>query len=137
MLRPMNIRRRHTQQGQALVEFAILLPVLLLLLLGIVQFGVTFNNYIQVTSAAREGARKASVSRQLGSVAATAAARTSAKGAAPNLSLSDAQITVTAPGAWTQGTDVKVTVKYPYAINIIGRVVTSGNLTATSTFRLE
>ena len=132
-----NTTRRHRQDGQALVEFAILLPVLLLLLLGIIQFGVSFNNYIQVTSAARKGARKASVSRTLGSSAATTAARTAAKNAAPNLGLTDSQITVTATGAWAQGTDVKVTVKYPYAINILGRVVSSGNLTSSSTFRVE
>jgi|1186.fasta_scaffold20544_4 Flp pilus assembly protein TadG len=136
MLHP-TTHRRNRQQGQALVEFAILLPVLLLLLLGIVQFGLAFNNYIQVTSAAREGARKASVSRSLGSAAATTAARTAAKGAAPGLSLQDSQITVTAPGAWVQGTEVQVTVRYPYSISIIGRVVKSGNLSATSHFRIE
>jgi Flp pilus assembly protein TadG len=132
-----NTTRRNRQQGQALVEFAILLPVLLLLLLGIVQFGLAFNNYIQVTSAAREGARKASVSRSLGSSAAATAARTAAKGAAPNLNLQDSQITVTASGAWAQGTEVEVTVKYPYSIDILGRVVKSGNLSASSRFRIE
>ena len=46
-----------------MAELAIVLPVLLVLLLGIVQFGVAFNNYISLTDAVRAGARKAAVSR--------------------------------------------------------------------------
>lgn len=49
------------EKGQSLVEFALLLPILLLLLLGIIQFGIIFNGQITVTSAAREGARLAAV----------------------------------------------------------------------------
>ena len=55
-------RTLRNQRGQAVTEFAVILPVLLLVLLAIYQFGVVFNNYIQVTAAAREGARKAAVS---------------------------------------------------------------------------
>ena len=47
-------RRNNREQGQALVEFTVILPVLLIVLWGIFQFGVAFNDYIQVTSAARE-----------------------------------------------------------------------------------
>lgn len=50
-----------SQRGQSLVEFALLLPVFLLLLLGIIQFGVIFSGYITATSAVREGARVAIV----------------------------------------------------------------------------
>ena len=137
MSRPLITRRRNRQEGQALVEFAILLPILLLLLLGILQFGVVFNNYIQVTSAAREGARKAAVSRSLGTSAANTAARTSAKNASPSLNLQDSQITVTPSNSYAQGSDVTVTVRYPYSINILGRVVASGNLTSSTTMRVE
>ena len=45
-----------------------------LILFAILQFGIVFNNYIQVTAAAREGARKAAVSRSLGTSAAETAA---------------------------------------------------------------
>ncbi len=44
-----------------MVEFALLLPVLLLILMGIIQFGIIFNGQVTVTSAAREGARLAVV----------------------------------------------------------------------------
>jgi Flp pilus assembly protein TadG len=52
---------RKKEEGQALVEFALLLPVLLLVVLGIIQFGIIFSGYITVVSAAREGARAAIV----------------------------------------------------------------------------
>ena len=49
------------QDGAAAVEFALLLPLLVLLLFGLIQFGVAFNTKIQATNAAREGARMAVV----------------------------------------------------------------------------
>jgi hypothetical protein len=47
----------HKEHGQSLVEFAITLPLLCLLLLGVVDLGVGFKTYIGLTNAAREGAR--------------------------------------------------------------------------------
>ena len=44
-----------------MVELALVLPILLLLFMGIVQFGFIFNGHITVTSAAREGARLAAI----------------------------------------------------------------------------
>ena len=52
------------EKGQALVEFALVIPIFLMLLLGILQFGIVFNNYITLTDAARAGSRVAAVSRQ-------------------------------------------------------------------------
>jgi len=45
------------QKGQGLVEFAIILPVLLLILLGMVEFGLILYNQHVITNASREGAR--------------------------------------------------------------------------------
>lgn len=44
-----------------MVEFALILPLLLLLVFGIIQFGIIYNTKITITNAAREGARKAAV----------------------------------------------------------------------------
>lgn len=49
------------QDGAAAVEFALLLPLLVVLLFGFIQFGTAFNTRIQATNAAREGARMAVV----------------------------------------------------------------------------
>lgn len=48
--------------GAVLVEFTIVLPVLLLVVLGIAQFGLVFYDYIMVTNAAATGARQLSIS---------------------------------------------------------------------------
>ncbi|MGB9802894.1 TadE/TadG family type IV pilus assembly protein [Desulfofundulus sp.] len=50
-----------SQKGQAMVELALLLPLLLLISGGIFEFGRIFHAYLVVTSASREGARVAVV----------------------------------------------------------------------------
>lgn len=45
------------KKGQALVEFAIMLPVLILILAGIMEFGIMLNSYLTIQNASREGAR--------------------------------------------------------------------------------
>ena len=49
----------------ALPMAAALLPLLALLLFGVIQFGIAFNNYITLTDAVRAGARKGAVARHL------------------------------------------------------------------------
>ena len=49
------------QAGAAAVELAFVLPVLLLMLFGIIEFGRAFNTKLAVTHAAREGVRLAAV----------------------------------------------------------------------------
>ena len=55
------LRKTGRLNGQALVETALVLPLVLLLLLGVVQFGMILSGEIAVSSAAREGARLAAV----------------------------------------------------------------------------
>jgi Flp pilus assembly protein TadG len=54
-------RRRRGERGAALVELAILAPLLILLVLGIIEFGWLFGQFNAVRHAAREGARIAAV----------------------------------------------------------------------------
>ena len=54
-------RFRRAEEGQALVEFALVVPFLLVFLVGIVEFGRAWNLHQVLTDAAREGARKAVV----------------------------------------------------------------------------
>jgi len=51
----------HGDEGQNLVEFALLLPVLMLILMGIMQFGLIFAVYLTMNNTVREGARWASI----------------------------------------------------------------------------
>jgi Flp pilus assembly protein TadG len=51
------------EKGSALVEFALILPLLVLLLFGIIEFGLLLYNQQVITNASREGARYGIVSR--------------------------------------------------------------------------
>ncbi|APG26972.1 hypothetical protein A7E78_03465 [Syntrophotalea acetylenivorans] len=50
-----------SEQGTAVVEFAVILPFLLVVIFGIVEFGFIFYNKAMLTNASREGARRAIV----------------------------------------------------------------------------
>jgi len=52
-----SLRLNKNEQGVALIEFAIAAPLLILLFMGIVEFGWLFNGWVTITGAAREGAR--------------------------------------------------------------------------------
>jgi Flp pilus assembly protein TadG len=127
--------RLRSEQGQSIVEFAFVLPILLALVLGIVQFGIAFNNYLTITDATRVGARKAAVSRFLGDNGA--AARTATYNAAAGLNAAKLVVDVTATSWTTPGSDVTVTATYPYSIDILGWVVSAGNVSSTTHERLE
>ncbi|MFB0834007.1 TadE/TadG family type IV pilus assembly protein [Arthrobacter halodurans] len=71
--------------GSSAVEFALLLPVLLTLILGIVEFGYAFNQQISLTQGAREAARHYAIhasSAPVSSATLTATARAAAPMAA-------------------------------------------------------
>ena len=51
------------RQGQAAVEFALVLPVLLLLMVGVLEFARAWNLHQTLTDAVREGARRALLAR--------------------------------------------------------------------------
>lgn len=53
----MRVGRAKGQEGATLVEFAVVLPLLLLLIMGIIEFGRLAFSFAEVWSAAREGAR--------------------------------------------------------------------------------
>ncbi|GBE21091.1 TadE-like protein [bacterium BMS3Bbin01] len=53
------LRRRNRESGATLVEFALVMPILLLLFIGIMEFGMSFYDFLTVEQAAREGVRTA------------------------------------------------------------------------------
>lgn len=55
------IKRKKREDGQAMVEFALILPIFLLILCGIIDFGWLFYNQLSLNNACREGARYAVV----------------------------------------------------------------------------
>ncbi len=49
--------RKRRRRGQSLVEFTMLLPVLLIMLSGLIEFGILLNYYLDLIDAARKAAR--------------------------------------------------------------------------------
>jgi Flp pilus assembly protein TadG len=122
-------RRLRAENGQTIVEFALVAPLFIALIVAIVEIGVTFNRYLAVTDAARVAARNAAVSHD--SAAARAAGQASAGGV-------DVAVAVAPPaGGWTSGATVAATATYNYSIDVLGIVLKSGTLTSRTVERVE
>lgn len=100
---------RRSERGAAAVEFALVLPLLVTLLLGIMEFGRVYNAQVSVTSAAREGARVMAIQKD------PVTAREAVRAGSPSLSpqVSDSQIAFSPATGCPVGSVVKVTVSYP------------------------
>ena len=92
-----------------MVELALILPVLLLILAGTIEFGRVLNQYLVVTAAAREGARAAVVGDADAEVAATV------REAAASIDGGNLTISIS-PANRPRGTAVTVTVTNPVQI---------------------
>jgi Flp pilus assembly protein TadG len=103
------IRPLRNSRGQALVEFALVIPIFLLLVLGMMDVGIVLNQYLVVTEAAREGVRSAA----LGSSDTISIAV--AKSAAATIDQGNLQVSVL-PTVKIRGASVTVTVSNPVKI---------------------
>jgi len=141
MLKLIRARRKNGEKGQALVEFTLLIPIFLLLLFAIVDFGMGFHAWITVTNSAREGAR-------LGAVSAAQTDIMDRVYQTADLPNESTQMTVTVTNAQGQpGQSVVVKVDYDYDLitplaglvqffsgNVIGPTLT---FSSTAEMRLE
>jgi Flp pilus assembly protein TadG len=118
-----------------MVEFALALPFLAILLFAIVQFGFVLNNYVEVSQAARVGARKASLGRKSGQGAA--AAIQAVRRSAAHLDQQQLDVEVNPNQPWARGTPVRVRVAYPFQVSVLGFVVRSGDLTYEAVARVQ
>jgi Flp pilus assembly protein TadG len=128
---------RRDTRGAAIIEFALAVPILMMMVFGIIDFSRAYYTLNQLTSSVREGARAASVDPN--PVANAAAIRAIVKryaAAAGSVALTDAQITVTqANGDVT----VKV-VDYPFKLitPLAGSIgIGTINMSQQATFRYE
>jgi Flp pilus assembly protein TadG len=119
--------------GQAMVEFALVLPVLCLILFSIIQFGMAFWHYQQVSAAASEGARRGAISRTYSD--RTSRVTQTVKDASPQLDSSKLNTTISS--TWAAGAPITVTVTYPETITVMGVTLFNGNLTGKRTMRVE
>ena len=118
------------RRGAALVEFTLILPLLVTLAIGIVQFGLLLNGYIMLTDATAAGARKLAVSR--GGNTPYTDARTQVQTAAARLTAASLTITLAVNGTncgndatcktaltSAQGQPASVTTSYPCSLLIL------------------
>ncbi len=124
------MRWRRGDGGQASVELALVLPLVLLLLLAMVQLGLLVSDQILVVHAAREAAREAAVNP------APDAARQAAS-ASSNLDPSRLSVTTTGRGAAGSRVRVEVAYRAPTAVPLLGPAVGDVTLRATATMRVE
>ena len=124
-----------SERGQSLVEYALILPVLMILLVGIMEFALVALDYATLSNAAREGARAAAV------VSTDADARSAAVAAAERaaVTLDDDELSVIA----TVSADT-VQVRVEYDVHLITAALVSAvggqptlHLQAVSTMRRE
>ena len=123
---------RADQKGQNLVEFALVVTLLLLLVVGICEFGRAWNLYQILANASREGARLAALPSGFTSPAAVTA---QVKNYLATGNVDPAKATVSIGGAGVDGgtgTQVSITVTYPYKFGYVGPVIRLINPGATA-----
>ncbi len=128
-------KARSTVRGQAIIEFALIFPILLLIIMGIFDLGyaVFANNMIE--NAARTGARAAAI--QANSIEYI---KQRARSVAPGVNLSNDSQIIISPQVREYKQPVSVTVRYLYhpITPLIGQVIGGGiQLSATSTMIVE
>jgi hypothetical protein len=130
-----SIKSLRNEKGQSLVEFAILLPILLLLLMGILEFGIILNSYLTINNASREGARLGIVS------GSNIEINELITNISPNLDTANLIVNITPlEGIRTSGETITVEIIYNYQViipiisNILNNVVV---LKAQTSMRME
>ena len=112
--------RTRRDRGSAVVEMALVLPLLVMLVFGIVEFGRAYNTKVTLTHSARESVRVLALTQDPDQAKAAASA------AAATLDPAKIQFTST---ACTAGQPTTVTVSYPFSYDI--PLVNSGSVTLT------
>ena len=82
------LRTPRARRGQSMVEFAMVLPLVMLVLLGVIEFAMLGHHKLSLAQGARAGARKAALGRPLAEIKSTVIAAT------PSAAVSQSQIVV-------------------------------------------
>jgi Flp pilus assembly protein TadG len=133
--------RPKREEGQAFVELVLVANILLLVVLAIFQFGAVYSDKIEMTDAARAAARKAAT------YGASATNDTTLRDAAQAAGVASAKVSSTAAdmavtwkiqgNSWVAGNEVTATASVPGEVNVLGVVVWSGQVSSSTTMRIE
>lgn len=119
-----------SEKGQSMVEFALIVPVLVLLLLGIMDFARIFHAYLTIDHAGREAARAASIGKDAATVTSIAMDQGSSIG------LKATHVTVSTGSSGTNAT-IKITYPITFLTPLIGNIVGPLTLKDTTVMRVE
>jgi Flp pilus assembly protein TadG len=143
---------RSDEEGQSLIEAALVFPVLLLIVTGILSFGLAFNNYLMLTNAVGAGGRALAIARgnttDPCATGATAVSQAASMLASGNISYSwnfngasytgstcaSSSTATGAAGNLVQGQTAQITITYPCSLALFRiNLAPSCQLTATTT----
>lgn len=122
----MVLARGGGDRGAVMVEFALILPILLMLLVGIIEFGRAYNTTVSMQSAAREGARELALRRSAAEVDAAV------RNAAPSV---DIDAISQSPCPATGDGEAQVTLSESFTFGIPFVPLGERTLTATGVMR--
>jgi Flp pilus assembly protein TadG len=136
------------RSGAAAVEFGLIAPILLVMLMAMIQFGITLNNYLELTDAVRVASRTFAINT---SSTPLTTATTTAHSSASNLTSSSVTLTFSVNGtacttdatcatalAADPGDTAVVTGTYPCSLSVMGlNFAPSCSLSSTTTEMVE
>jgi Flp pilus assembly protein TadG len=118
-----------SEKGQATVELALSMTILVMLLVGIIDFGRIFYSYLSIEHGSREGARTASIGKTNTEIIDKAVTATSGL-----VTSADVHIDPSDKLLRTRGSDAKVTLNYEVSFMLIPKTIT---LTSETVMRVE
>jgi Flp pilus assembly protein TadG len=128
--------RARSERGQSAVEFALVIPVMLLFIFGIFQIGITFFNNESIQTAARDGARAGAIHSGDSWIEIQQAVDDAVKANVTGLDLSKLSIVKSCAASCNQDDMLTVTVTYPWKIGVMA-FSQSGTLTTVTRLRME
>jgi Flp pilus assembly protein TadG len=131
--------RARAERGQAAAELALFLPVLLVIVYTVIQFGQVYLQYQEVSAATSEGARRASMMAGVTEPGRTSTIVATVRGGTSvgtRKAFDGNGLSVSVASTWTPGSPVTVTSKYPASVTVLGVTLFSGDLTTKRTVRV-
>jgi len=121
------MKHRKAEKGQSLLEFALIVPILLIILAGVLDLGRLYYAYVSVTDAAAEGASYAAIHPQANERAEVLQRAQEASGALVQIDPTMVQVDCPAVAA---GAPITVTVSYSFTVAtpLLNVIVPSGEL---------
>ena len=131
-------KRIRNQRGTALLETAITIPIVLLVCVGIFEFGRAYQTYQVLTNAAREGARQSIILSNTDQQVKDAVSNYLTSGRIP--SPASATVTVVRNEVMGAGTASRVTVSYPFSfivLNPVAKLVVKTSTTGSAALTMQ